>query len=173
MLSARLALGPLIFPLAFVLFFSSFILSHPSRPPHVSPARRCTILFSPSPDFLSSELHSNRINSPPDFLLSYFLTFTTLELEAQPLSETFYLSLNLSNLTATNLSSLVITMPDLRRQIFESGKTVSRKAASREASRTNSRASSKQTSRQSSQNASRQGSDDEDSGFLSDDTALR
>ncbi|OOQ90760.1 IFRD domain protein [Penicillium brasilianum] len=63
-------------------------------------------------------------------------------------------------------------MPDLRRQIFESGKTVSRKAASREASRTNSRASSKQTSRQSSQNASRQGSDDEDSGFLSDDTAL-
>jgi hypothetical protein len=64
-------------------------------------------------------------------------------------------------------------MPDLRRQIFESGKTVSRKAASREASRTNSRASSKQTSRQSSQNASRQGSDDEDSGFLSDDTALR
>lgn len=64
-------------------------------------------------------------------------------------------------------------MPDLRRQIFESGKTVSRKAASREASRTNSRTSSKQTSRQSSRNASRQASDDEDSGFLSDDTALR
>lgn len=64
-------------------------------------------------------------------------------------------------------------MPDLRRQIFESGKTVSRKAASREASRTNSRASSKQNSRQSSRNASRQASDDEDAGFLSDDTALR
>ncbi|KAJ5152898.1 uncharacterized protein N7482_009376 [Penicillium canariense] len=63
-------------------------------------------------------------------------------------------------------------MPDLRRQIFESGKTVSRKAASREASRSNSRASSKQNSRQSSRNASRQPSDDEDSGFLSDDTAL-
>lgn len=64
-------------------------------------------------------------------------------------------------------------MPDLRRQIFESGKTVSRKAASREASRTNSRASSKQTSQQSSRNASRAPSDDEDAGFLSDDTAMR
>ncbi|KAJ5594506.1 uncharacterized protein N7459_000714 [Penicillium hispanicum] len=63
-------------------------------------------------------------------------------------------------------------MPDLRRQIFESGKTVSRKAASREASRTNSRASSKRTSRQSSRNASRHPSDDEDAGFLSDDTAM-
>ena len=64
-------------------------------------------------------------------------------------------------------------MPDLRRQIFESGKTVSRKAASREASRTNSHASSKQTSRQSSRAASRQPSDDEDGGYLSDDTAMR
>lgn len=64
-------------------------------------------------------------------------------------------------------------MPDLRRQIFESGKTVSRKAASREASRTTSRAGSKQTSRQGSRNASRAPSDDEDSGFLSDDTAMR
>ncbi|KAJ5116452.1 hypothetical protein N7456_000800 [Penicillium angulare] len=63
-------------------------------------------------------------------------------------------------------------MPDLRRQIFESGKTVSRKAASREASRTNSHASSKQTSRQSSRAASRQPSDDEDAGYLSDDTAM-
>ncbi|KAJ6032354.1 hypothetical protein N7540_003086 [Penicillium herquei] len=63
-------------------------------------------------------------------------------------------------------------MPDLRRQIFESGKTVSRKAASREASRTNSLASSKQTSRQSSRAASRQPSDDEDSGSLSDETAM-
>jgi hypothetical protein len=64
-------------------------------------------------------------------------------------------------------------MPDLRRQIFESGKTVSRKAASREASRNGSRASSKQTSRQGSRNASRQPSDEEDSGFTSDDTAMR
>ncbi|KAJ5613506.1 hypothetical protein N7528_007160 [Penicillium herquei] len=63
-------------------------------------------------------------------------------------------------------------MPDLRRQIFESGKTVSRKAASREASRTNSHASSKQTSRQSSRAASRQPSDDEDAGYLSDETAM-
>ncbi|KAJ6132815.1 Interferon-related developmental regulator N-terminal [Penicillium samsonianum] len=59
-------------------------------------------------------------------------------------------------------------MPDLRRQIFESGKTVSRKAASREASRTNSPAGSKQTSR----NASRAPSDEEDSGFLSDETSM-
>ncbi|KAJ5114635.1 Interferon-related developmental regulator N-terminal [Penicillium alfredii] len=63
-------------------------------------------------------------------------------------------------------------MPDLRRQIFESGKTVSRKAASREASRATSRASSKQTSHQSSRNASRQPSDEEDSGFLSDETTM-
>ncbi|KGO65423.1 Interferon-related developmental regulator, N-terminal [Penicillium italicum] len=63
-------------------------------------------------------------------------------------------------------------MPDLRRQIFESGKTVSRKAASREASRTNSPASSKQTSRQGSRNASRAPSDEEDSGFLSDETSM-
>ncbi|KAJ5965956.1 hypothetical protein N7481_012670 [Penicillium waksmanii] len=63
-------------------------------------------------------------------------------------------------------------MPDLRRQIFESGKTVSRKAASREASRTTSREGSKQTSRQSSRAASRPPSDEEDSGFLSDDTAM-
>ncbi|KAJ5967327.1 hypothetical protein N7501_003575 [Penicillium viridicatum] len=63
-------------------------------------------------------------------------------------------------------------MPDLRRQIFESGKTVSRKAASREASRTNSPASSKPTSRQGSRNASRAPSDEEDSGFLSDETSM-
>ncbi|KAJ5819716.1 hypothetical protein N7474_005307 [Penicillium riverlandense] len=63
-------------------------------------------------------------------------------------------------------------MPDLRRQIFESGKTVSRKAASREASRNNSRSNSKQTSRDTSRNASRAASDEEDSGFLSDDTAM-
>lgn len=64
-------------------------------------------------------------------------------------------------------------MPDLRRQIFESGKTVSRKAASREASRINSPASSKPTSRQGSRNASRAPSDEEDSGFLSDETSMR
>ncbi|OQE37259.1 hypothetical protein PENCOP_c010G06663 [Penicillium coprophilum] len=63
-------------------------------------------------------------------------------------------------------------MPDLRRQVLESGKTVSRKAASREASRTNSPASSKPTSRQGSRNASRAPSDDEDSGFLSDETSM-
>jgi hypothetical protein len=59
-------------------------------------------------------------------------------------------------------------MPDLRRQIFESGKTVSRKAASREASRSNSRTGSKQSSRA----ASRAASDDEDAGFLSDETSM-
>ncbi|KAJ5154137.1 Armadillo-like helical [Penicillium coprophilum] len=63
-------------------------------------------------------------------------------------------------------------MPDLRRQVLESGKTVSRKAASREASRTNSPTSSKPTSRQGSRNASRAPSDDEDSGFLSDETSM-
>ena len=68
---------------------------------------------------------------------------------------------------------LIPKMPDLRRQIFESGKTVSRKAASREASRTNSPASSKPTSRQGSRNASRAPSDEEDSGFLSDETSMR
>ncbi|OJJ43378.1 hypothetical protein ASPZODRAFT_927393 [Penicilliopsis zonata CBS 506.65] len=62
-------------------------------------------------------------------------------------------------------------MPDLRRQVLESGKTVSRKAASREASRATSRASSVQNSRQSSRNASRHASDDEDAADLSDDTA--
>ncbi|KAJ5885278.1 hypothetical protein N7495_009788 [Penicillium taxi] len=63
-------------------------------------------------------------------------------------------------------------MPDLRRQIFESGKTVSRKAASRDASRAASRAGSVTNSPKSSQNASRNPSDEEDAGFLSDDTAM-
>ncbi|KAL1962755.1 hypothetical protein VTN77DRAFT_9209 [Rasamsonia byssochlamydoides] len=66
-------------------------------------------------------------------------------------------------------------MYDLRRQALESGKTVSRKARSREASRSNSRAasaqSSRQNSRQSSRVASRYPSDDEDNGVFSDDTA--
>ncbi|KAH8428953.1 IFRD domain-containing protein [Aspergillus melleus] len=63
-------------------------------------------------------------------------------------------------------------MPDLRRQVFESGKTISRKAASREGSRRTSRANSTPNSRQSSQNPSRHASDEEDAGNLSDDTAL-
>ncbi|PLB41771.1 IFRD domain-containing protein [Aspergillus candidus] len=63
-------------------------------------------------------------------------------------------------------------MPDLRRQVFESGKTISRKAASREGSRRPSRNPSAQASQQSSRNTSRQPSDDEDGGYLSDDTAL-
>ncbi|KAL2823508.1 interferon-related developmental regulator-domain-containing protein [Aspergillus cavernicola] len=63
-------------------------------------------------------------------------------------------------------------MPDLRRQVLESGKTVSRKAASREGSGRTSRNNSAQNSRQSSRNASRQASDDEDAGYLSDDTAI-
>ncbi|KAL4894314.1 interferon-related developmental regulator-domain-containing protein [Aspergillus ambiguus] len=63
-------------------------------------------------------------------------------------------------------------MPDLRRQVLESGKTISRKAASREGSRRTSRTNSAQNSRHSSRNASRQASDDEDAGSLSDDTAM-
>ncbi|PYH33124.1 IFRD domain-containing protein [Aspergillus neoniger CBS 115656] len=63
-------------------------------------------------------------------------------------------------------------MPDLRRQVLESGKTISRKAASREGSRRTSRANSAQNSRQSSQNQSRYGSDEEDLDSLSDDTAM-
>lgn len=65
----------------------------------------------------------------------------------------------------------LITMPDLRRQVLESRKTISRKAASREGSRSASRASSAQHSRQSSRNASRQPSDDEETASLSDSTA--
>ncbi|KAH8688762.1 IFRD domain protein [Talaromyces proteolyticus] len=61
-------------------------------------------------------------------------------------------------------------MHDLRRQALESGKTVSRKALSREASRHTSRTGSAQNSRQSSRAASRHASDDEDNGNLSDDT---
>ncbi|KAL1851823.1 hypothetical protein Plec18167_009462 [Paecilomyces lecythidis] len=62
-------------------------------------------------------------------------------------------------------------MHDLRRQALESGKTVSRKAMSREASRATSRASSAHNSHSSSRNASRYPSDDEDLGSQSDDTA--
>ncbi|TPR05078.1 hypothetical protein CAN33_0032935 [Aspergillus niger] len=63
-------------------------------------------------------------------------------------------------------------MPDLRRQVLESGKTISRKAASREGSRRTSRANSTQNSRHSSQNQSRHASDEEDLDSLSDDTAM-
>jgi hypothetical protein len=63
-------------------------------------------------------------------------------------------------------------MPDLRRQVLESGKTISRKAASHEGSRRTSRANSAQNSHHTSRNASRQASDDEDAGYLSDDTAI-
>ncbi|GAD92183.1 IFRD domain protein [Paecilomyces variotii No. 5] len=62
-------------------------------------------------------------------------------------------------------------MHDLRRQALSSGKTVSRKAMSREASRATSRASSAHNSHSSSRNASRYPSDDEDLGSQSDDTA--
>ncbi|PYI30786.1 IFRD domain protein [Aspergillus indologenus CBS 114.80] len=61
-------------------------------------------------------------------------------------------------------------MPDLRRQVLESGKTISRKAASREGSRRTSRTASAQNSRPSSRPTSRYGSDEEDAGNLSDET---
>lgn len=72
-------------------------------------------------------------------------------------------------------------MHDLRRQALESGKTISRKALSREGSRSgsrlssarNSRPNSRQNSRQSSRAASRYASEDEDNGSLSDGTAFR
>ncbi|KAF2267144.1 hypothetical protein CC78DRAFT_530949 [Lojkania enalia] len=64
-------------------------------------------------------------------------------------------------------------MHDLRRQALESGKTVSRKARSRQASATSSKANSARGSpahsRAASRNPSRHGSDDED--YLSDGTA--
>ncbi|KAL2816306.1 interferon-related developmental regulator-domain-containing protein [Aspergillus granulosus] len=63
-------------------------------------------------------------------------------------------------------------MPDLRRQVLESGKTISRKAASREGSRRTSRTNSAQNSHNTSRNASRHPSDDEDANYLSDDTAI-
>jgi hypothetical protein len=66
-------------------------------------------------------------------------------------------------------------MHDLRRQALESGKTVSRKARSRNvstaSSKANSRLNSPAQSRAASRNPSRQGSDDEE--YLSDGTAWR
>ncbi|KAI9684474.1 MAG: hypothetical protein M1829_002284 [Trizodia sp. TS-e1964] len=61
-------------------------------------------------------------------------------------------------------------MHDLRRQALESGKTVSRKAQSRQSSRASSRANSAVNSRANSRNPSRQCSDEEE-GNLSDGTA--
>jgi len=62
-------------------------------------------------------------------------------------------------------------MSDLRRRALQSGKTISRKAQSREVSRSNSRNTSAQNSRHSSRAPSRYPSDDEDYASLSDDTA--
>ncbi|MCJ1371266.1 hypothetical protein MMC20_002481 [Loxospora ochrophaea] len=62
-------------------------------------------------------------------------------------------------------------MHDLRRQALESGKTVSRKAQSRQSSKTSSRANSAPTSRAASRTVSRAGSDDEE-GNLSDETSF-
>jgi hypothetical protein len=64
-------------------------------------------------------------------------------------------------------------MPDLRRRALQGGKTISRKAQSREVSRSNSRTTSAQNSRPSSRAPSRYPSDDEDYASLSDDTAWR
>ncbi|KAI9747525.1 MAG: hypothetical protein M1815_004135 [Lichina confinis] len=63
-------------------------------------------------------------------------------------------------------------MPDLRRQVLESKKTVSRKALSRQSSRDTSPAPSRPASRSHSRNPSRQPSDEED-GNLSDETTWR
>ena len=64
-------------------------------------------------------------------------------------------------------------MHDLRRQALESGKTVSRKAQSKQSSRASSRAASMTTSRVASRNVSRSGSDEEEGGNLSDETSFR
>lgn len=67
-------------------------------------------------------------------------------------------------------------MHDLRRQVLESGKTVSRKARSRVASGANSKSNSALNSpaqsRAASRNPSRHGSDEDDD-YLSDGTAWR
>ena len=62
-------------------------------------------------------------------------------------------------------------MHDLRRQALESGKTVSRKAKSKQSSTASSRGNSAANSRVGSKSASRAGSDDE--GELSDETSFR
>lgn len=63
-------------------------------------------------------------------------------------------------------------MHDLRRQVLESGKTISRKARSRQASGASSKAASAASSRAASRTASRQASDDEDDNNLSDSTSF-
>lgn len=62
-------------------------------------------------------------------------------------------------------------MSELRRKALGSGKTVSRKAASRQSSAASSRANSRSTSRAGSRAASRANTDDE--GSLSDETTFR
>jgi hypothetical protein len=64
-------------------------------------------------------------------------------------------------------------MHDLRRQALESGKTMSRKARSKQPSAANSRGTSRANSRVGSKAVSRAGSDDEDGGDLSDETSFR
>lgn len=64
-------------------------------------------------------------------------------------------------------------MHDLRRQVLESGKTVSRKARSKQSSPASSRPSSVAPSRTASRNASRAGSDEDEGGELSDETSFR
>ena len=64
-------------------------------------------------------------------------------------------------------------MPDLRRQVLESGKTVSRKAKSKQASTASSRLTSGANSRTASKNPSRAGSDEEEGGNFSDETSFR
>lgn len=64
-------------------------------------------------------------------------------------------------------------MHDLRRQALESGKTVSKKARSKQASGANSRTNSAANSRVGSKNGSRAASDDEEGGNLSDETSFR
>lgn len=63
-------------------------------------------------------------------------------------------------------------MHDLRRQALESGKTVSRKAQSKQSSKASSRAASVANSRAASRNVSRSGSDEEEGGNLSDETSF-
>ncbi|MCJ1407169.1 hypothetical protein MMC19_001239 [Ptychographa xylographoides] len=63
-------------------------------------------------------------------------------------------------------------MHDLRRQALESGKTVSRKAKSKQSSTHSSRANSATNSRAGSKAASRAASDDEGDGDLSDETSF-
>lgn len=64
-------------------------------------------------------------------------------------------------------------MHDLRRQALESGKTISRKARSKQSSPASSRPNSVPPSRTASRNTSRAGSDEDEGGDLSDETSFR